>query len=152
MSWQEGSQKLNKKFNNVNKEILDCKGFIEEKKAKVLLYKFLRENPSFATELITGVSLFPFQHIAIKSMMETDYFLGIWCLEENEYVLSSEGFKKIKDINVGESVRSRNNINLVLDKKFNPKEQGLSIHLKSGDSFKAKIGHKVLDIFILIIF
>ena len=78
MSWQEGSQKLNKKFNNVNKEILDCKGFIEEKKAKVLLYKFLRENPSFATELITGVSLFPFQHIAIKSMMETDYFLGIW--------------------------------------------------------------------------
>jgi hypothetical protein len=78
MSWQEGSQKLNKKFKNVNQEVLDCKGFIEEKKAKVLLYKFLRENPSFATELITGVSLFPFQHIAIKSMMETDYFLGIW--------------------------------------------------------------------------
>lgn len=78
MSWEVGSQKLNKKFNNINQEIIDCKGFIEEKKAKVLLYKFLRENPSFATELITGVSLFPFQHIAIKAMMETDYFLGIW--------------------------------------------------------------------------
>ena len=35
MSWQEGSQKLNKKFKNVNQEVLDCKGFIEEKKAKV---------------------------------------------------------------------------------------------------------------------
>lgn len=78
MSWEIGSQKLNKKFNNINQEVIDCKGFIDEKKAKVLLYKFLRENPSFATELITGVSLFPFQHIAIKAMMETDYFLGIW--------------------------------------------------------------------------
>ena len=44
--------------------------------AKLLLYKFLRENPSFATELFTGVKLFPFQHMAIKAMMESDYFLG----------------------------------------------------------------------------
>jgi hypothetical protein len=78
MSWEEGNQVLKKKFKNVNQEILAEEGFIEEKKAKVLLYKFLRENPSFASELITGVSLFPFQHMAIKAMMETDYFLGIW--------------------------------------------------------------------------
>jgi len=38
----------------------------------------LRENPSFACELFTGVKLFPFQHMAIKAMMESDYFLGIW--------------------------------------------------------------------------
>ena len=43
-----------------------------------MLYKFLRENPSFACELFTGVKLFPFQHMAIKAMMESDYFLGIW--------------------------------------------------------------------------
>jgi hypothetical protein len=65
MSWETGNQKLNKKFKNINQEILDTKGFIEE-------------NPSFSSELITGVSLFPFQHMAIKAMMETDYFLGIW--------------------------------------------------------------------------
>jgi len=51
---------------------------LEESEAKILLYKFLRENPSFATELFTGVKLFPFQHMAIKAMMESDYFLGIW--------------------------------------------------------------------------
>ncbi len=78
MSWETGGQKLNKKFKNINQEILDTKGFIDEKKAKILLYKFLKENPSFSSELITGVSLFPFQHMAIKAMMETDYFLGIW--------------------------------------------------------------------------
>jgi hypothetical protein len=78
MAWEEGHQTLHKKFENVNQEILDTKGFIEEEKAKVLLYKFLKENPSFTSELISGVSLFPFQHMAIKAMMETDYFLGIW--------------------------------------------------------------------------
>ena len=51
---------------------------MEEGEAKILLYKFLRENPSFASELFTGVKLFPFQHMAIKAMMESDYFLGIW--------------------------------------------------------------------------
>jgi|TARA_R100000234_G_scaffold118886_1_gene100384 hypothetical protein len=51
---------------------------LEETEAKVLLYKFLRENPSFACELFTGVKLFPFQHMSIKAMMESDYFLGIW--------------------------------------------------------------------------
>ena len=51
---------------------------MEESEAKILLYKFLRENPSFASELFTGVKLFPFQHMAIKAMMESDYFLGIW--------------------------------------------------------------------------
>lgn len=78
MSWDVGHQSLHKKFHNVNEEILSHAGFLDEKKAKVLLYKFLRENPSFTCELITGVSLFPFQHMAIKAMMETDYFLGIW--------------------------------------------------------------------------
>ena len=78
MSWETGNQKLNKKFKHINQEILDTKGFIDEKKSKILLYKFLKENPSFTSELLTGVSLFPFQHMAIKAMMETDYFLGIW--------------------------------------------------------------------------
>ena len=144
MAWEKGHQILHKKFENVNQEILNTKGFIEEAEAKVLLYKFLKENPSFTSELISGISLFPFQHMAIKAMMETDYFLGIWCLDENEYVLSSDGFKKIKDIQVGETVCSRERLNLVTDKRINPVEDGLEITLQSGDSFKAKIGHKTL--------
>lgn len=78
MSWEPGSQISRKGFRDINQEILDAKGFIEEKEAKLLLYKFLRENITFATELLAGVKLFPFQHMAIKSMFETDYFLGVW--------------------------------------------------------------------------
>ena len=144
MSWEHGIQKRRKTFPNINKEILDKEGYIEEHEAKILFYKFLRENPSFASELLTGIKLFPFQHMAIKSMMETDYFLGIWCLDQNEYVLSSEGFKKIKDIEIGDNVRSRNSVNGVSNKKVNPISKGLNICLQSGDSFKSKIGHKTL--------
>jgi hypothetical protein len=78
MAWQEGKQKLNREHKDINQIILGKEGYLEETEAKVLLYKFLRENPSFACELFTGVKLFPFQHMAIKAMMESDYFLGIW--------------------------------------------------------------------------
>ncbi|MGA0317669.1 MAG: terminase large subunit domain-containing protein [Flavobacteriaceae bacterium] len=78
MSWITGIQEARNRFPDINKEILDIDGYIEEEEAKILLYKFLRQNPSFAAEFITGVRLFPFQHMAIKGMMETDYFLGIW--------------------------------------------------------------------------
>jgi hypothetical protein len=78
MAWETGQQKLNREFKDINQLILDKEGYLEESEAKILLYKFLRENPSFACELFTGVKLFPFQHMAIKAMMDSDYFLGIW--------------------------------------------------------------------------
>ena len=78
MAWEEGKQKLNQEFKGINQLILGKEGYLEETEAKILLYKFLRENPSFACELFTGVKLFPFQHMAIKAMMDSDYFLGIW--------------------------------------------------------------------------
>ena len=78
MAWETGTQKLHREFKDINQLILDKEGYLEETEAKLLLYKFLRENPSFACELFTGVKLFPFQHMAIKAMMESDYFLGIW--------------------------------------------------------------------------
>lgn len=76
--WEVGSQERRSIYPNLNQEILAKEGFLEESEAKLLLYKFLKENPTFATQLIMGVKLFPFQHMAIKAMMETDYFLGIW--------------------------------------------------------------------------
>jgi len=59
-------------------EMMKIEGFLEEKEAKIALYEFLRNNITFTTDLILGVKLFPFQHMAIKSMFETDYFLGVW--------------------------------------------------------------------------
>ena len=78
MAWELGEQKSRVRFKDINQEILQKEGFLDEREAKILLYKFLHENPSFTSELLTGVELFPFQHMAIKGMFQTDYFLGIW--------------------------------------------------------------------------
>lgn len=78
MSWEIGNQKSRNRDKDINKIIMEKEGFLDEREAKILLYRFLRENPSFTSELLTGVQLFPFQHMAIKAMFNTDYFLGIW--------------------------------------------------------------------------
>ena len=145
MSWETGNQAQRANYSSkINELILSKEGFLDEREAKLLLYKFLRGNSTFAVDLLSGVKLFPFQHMAIKAMLESDYFLGIWCLDQNEYVLSESGFKKIKNIKIGEKVRSRKKLNLVSDKWVNKEEDGLFISTQSGDSFKAKIGHKTL--------
>jgi len=78
MAWIEGNQKRQNLFEKVNEEILAQKGFLEERDAKILLYKFLRANISFSSEMVCGVKLFPFQHLAIKTMFETDYSMMVW--------------------------------------------------------------------------
>ena len=77
MTWETGNQ-LSRKTEDFNEQLKQVKGFIEEKDAKILLYKFLRENITFTADLVSGVQLFPFQHMAIKAMFETDYFMGVW--------------------------------------------------------------------------
>ena len=78
MTWEIGDQKRAKRKIEINQEILEKEGFLEEREAKLLLYEFLRDNMTFSTNLIAGVDLFPFQHMAVKAMFESDYFLGIW--------------------------------------------------------------------------
>ena len=91
MAWIEGNQKRRKHFLNINQEIVNSTDFLEEREAKIMLYKFLKENPSFTCELLTGIKLFPFQHMAIKAMMLTDYFLGVWSRGQSK---DRQGFKK----------------------------------------------------------
>lgn len=78
MTWDTGKQLPRDSFKDINNLILDKKGYLEEREAKLLLYKFLRNNITFAADLLAGVKLFPFQHMGIKSMFQTDYFLGVW--------------------------------------------------------------------------
>jgi len=79
MSWNQGKERPRQtEWDNINDLILSKKGFLEEEEAKILLYQFLKQNTTFAVDLMAGVKLFPFQHMAIKAMMECDYFLGIW--------------------------------------------------------------------------
>ena len=78
MTWDPGAYKFPVGDGAINKELLGIKGYLEEREAKYYLHQFLRNNLTFTTDLIAGVELFPFQHLAIKAMFDTDYFLGIW--------------------------------------------------------------------------
>ena len=79
MTWSDGTQAPRDcQSVSINEYILSKKGFLEDDEARLLLYKFLRNNVTFAVDLISGVKLFPFQHMAVKAMFETDYFMGIW--------------------------------------------------------------------------
>ena len=79
MTWDAGTQKQRIKYTSaINQEILNKKGFLEEREAKLLLYKFLSGNTTFAVDMLSGVKLFPFQHMAIKAMLQSDYFMGVW--------------------------------------------------------------------------
>ena len=78
MTWEGGKLCVDSKSLNKNEQLLKLKGHLDEQDAKIHLHDFLINNITFTTNLISGVELFPFQHLAIKSMMETDYFLGIW--------------------------------------------------------------------------
>ena len=78
MSWETGNQRIRKNQFISYEELSEKQGFLEEREAKLLFYQFLRNNITFTTDLITGVKLFPFQHMAVKSMLESDYFLGVW--------------------------------------------------------------------------
>ena len=80
MAWQKGNHKDRpNKHRDINKLLLDENlGFLEEREAKLYLYQFLRENTTFAADLLMGIKLFPFQHMSIKAMFETDYFMGVW--------------------------------------------------------------------------
>ena len=78
MRWTEGTQHRPPPRFRSNDELAQMEGFLEEHEAKLALYEFLRNNVTFATELLMGIKLFPFQHLAVKGMFETDYFLGVW--------------------------------------------------------------------------
>ena len=79
MTWTDGKQQDREKYSADINEIIEAKeGFLDEREAKLLLYKFLRANTTFAVDMLSGVKLFPFQHMAIKAMLESDYFMGVW--------------------------------------------------------------------------
>ena len=79
MTWIDGKQQERNKYSSdINKLVLDKKGFLDEKEAKLLLYEFMRGNVTFTVDMLSGIKLFPFQHMAIKAMLESDYFMGVW--------------------------------------------------------------------------
>lgn len=69
-----GKQKI-PEIEKVNEAIAKIEGFLTEKEAGMELVKFLRSNIYVAAFWLSGVKLFPYQEICIKSMLKRDYSL-----------------------------------------------------------------------------
>jgi hypothetical protein len=63
---------------DINAELSQLKGFLNDKEAKISLAKFLRANLGFSTELISGVKLAPYQEIHLKAMMNRNFNMCVF--------------------------------------------------------------------------
>lgn len=142
--WETGKQKV-KITDNVNESIAKLEGYLSEKDARKHLVRFLKANVGFTTKMISGKNLFPFQEIAIKTMLKRDYVLGVWCDSQDSILYTDKGLKKIIDVEVGDMVFSKKQPNKVLAKKINEKAPGKIVRTQSGWELKAKNGHRVLS-------
>jgi hypothetical protein len=80
MAWSKGKQRyrFEHSASELNKKLKSFEGGIKEEDARYYLYKFLRNNISFTSEMFLGVKLFPFQAMAIKGMMVSDYSMFVF--------------------------------------------------------------------------
>ena len=71
-------EKYKKEYHDINKELMELKGVLNDKEAKISLVKFLRANLGFTTELISGIKLAPYQEIHLKALMSRNFNMCIW--------------------------------------------------------------------------
>ena len=72
------NEKYIPKVNNVNEELLKLEGDLDDKEARITLARFLRNNLSFTTELISGIKLAPFQEVTLKGMLNKNFSMCVW--------------------------------------------------------------------------
>lgn len=80
MAWAKGQQKYRLDYSaaELNEYLLSLEQNLSEEDAKYELYRFLRNNIAYTAELFLGVKLFPFQAMAIKGMMVSDYSMFVF--------------------------------------------------------------------------
>jgi len=80
MSWTKGKQRFRMEYasKELNERLLAMDDNLSEEDSRYYLYLFLRNNISFAAELFLGIKLFPFQALAIKGMMISDYSMFVF--------------------------------------------------------------------------
>ena len=62
---------------DLNAELLKLQGHLEDKEARLSLVKFLRHNIGLTVELISGIRLFPFQELILRTWFEKNYNLAV---------------------------------------------------------------------------
>jgi hypothetical protein len=71
-------EKYIKEVKDINAELSQLKGYLNDKEAKISLAKFLRANLGFSAELISGVKLAPYQEIHLKAMMNRNFNMCVF--------------------------------------------------------------------------
>jgi len=71
-------EKYIKEVKDINAELSQLKGYLNDKEAKISLAKFLRANIGFSAELISGVKLAPYQEIHLKAMMNRNFNMCVF--------------------------------------------------------------------------
>lgn len=74
--WSE-TDKYKKPIIDYNKELLELKGDLNDKQAKISLAKFLRHNIAFTVELISGIKLAPVQEIVLRGMLNRNFSMFV---------------------------------------------------------------------------
>jgi len=70
--------KYQKDVIDINAELMNLKGTLDDKEAKITLAKFLRYNLAFTVNLLTGIELAPFQEITLRGMLNRNYSMCVW--------------------------------------------------------------------------
>jgi hypothetical protein len=70
--------KYKKDYPDINTELINLKGILNDKDAKISLAKFLRANLGFTTELISGIKLAPYQEIHLKALLNRNFSMCVF--------------------------------------------------------------------------
>jgi len=70
--------KYKKNYPDINTELMNLKGILNDKDAKISLAKFLRANLGFTTELISGIKLAPYQEIHLKGLLNRNFSMCVF--------------------------------------------------------------------------
>ena len=71
-------EKYKRDLPDLNSELLELEGELEDKEAKISLAKFLRSNLGLATELTSGIKLAPFQEVTLKGFFNRNFSMCVW--------------------------------------------------------------------------
>ena len=71
-------EKYKREVVDTNLELLNLKGELDSKQAKISLAKFLRANLGFTVELISGIKLAPFQEVTLKGFFNRNFNMCVW--------------------------------------------------------------------------
>ena len=72
------ARKYEKNLPDINRELLDLKGDLDQKQARIALAKFLRYNIGVCVELISNIKLYPWQEIILKAWLSRSFTLNVW--------------------------------------------------------------------------